>query len=296
MALSPTILRVVERLELAIGIDGTPRSLTEAIETVLLTTFNLSAAGAAERAEDLSEPVARRLSEQVFQLDRRGLTSTLVVLGSQNDVVAGSSHILPGDDVIVTQVKKHRVYSHPLLSAMRSLTADDFELFGAKVLKELGAVNPRVTRQSGDQGIDFYGEISVGGLQGLPASFFRLAHDARFYFAGQAKHYPDSNIGPGILRELVGAVSLARTKTYSDKTIDLFEGTTIKPFSPMLALLFTTGGLSSGAVELAEAAGVIARSGAQLALFLADRGVGMEDNGMGLSFSPAAFAAWLQSG
>ena len=291
----PTILRIVEQLEVAVGVDGVPRLLVRAIEAALQSSFGLSAATAAERADDLAPQIARRVNDQAARYDRDGLTSVLIILGSQNDVVAGSSHVLPGDNAEVVRVKQHRVHSTPLLSAIKLLTADQFETFGAKVLAELGAVNAKVTRQSGDQGIDFYGEISVGSLQNLPSSFFRLAHDAKFYFAGQAKHYPERSIGPDVLRELVGAVSLARTKTYSSQTLDLFENVDVRPFSPMLAMLFTTGSLSSGTVELARAAGVIARSGSQLALFLADRGVGMENVGGVATFSKAAFERWLLS-
>ena len=99
-----------------------------------------------------------------------------------------------------------------------------------------------------------------------------------------------------VVRELIGAVALARTKTYSQDSLELFEGVAIKPFSPLLALLFTTGGLSSGAVSLANSAGVIARNGAQLAVFLADRGVGMRDVENQLVFDASAFAEWLWAG
>ena len=288
-----TPLQIIEQLDAAIGIDGTPRQLIIAVEDTLISVFGVSAGDAAEHAERFSPVIARKLAERVVQLEREGLLSTLVVVGMQNDIVAGACHIFPSDDAATVTAKKHRVHSTPLLEAIKGLSADEFERFGACVLKELGAIRPIVTRQSGDQGIDFYGEISVGSLQGLPGAFFRLAHETRFYFAGQAKHYPTRNIGPDVLRELIGAVALARTKTYSQDSLELFEGAAIKPFSPLLALLFTTGGLSSGAVSLANAAGVIARSGAQLAVFLADRGVGMRHIENQLVFDATAFADWL---
>jgi hypothetical protein len=45
---------------------------------------------------------------------------------------------------------------------------------------------------------------------------------------------------------------------------------------------------------LAEAAGIIARSGEQLAVFLADKGIGMEKSKAGIVvFSSAKFMEWL---
>lgn len=44
---------------------------------------------------------------------------------------------------------------------------------------------------------------------------------------------------------------------------------------------------------VAAAAGIIARSGEQLAVFLAEKGVGMRDDGSGPVFDNAAFTEWL---
>jgi hypothetical protein len=52
------------------------------------------------------------------------------------------------------------------------------------------------------------------------------------------------SIGPNTVRELVGAVSLARTKIYSAARIDLFEELGLRSLSPLLPLLFTTGTLN----------------------------------------------------
>jgi restriction endonuclease Mrr len=60
-----------------------------------------------------------------------------------------------------------------------------------------------------------------------------------------------------------------------------------------LALLFTTGTVSSGATALAENAGIIIRGGEQLAVFLADRGVGVSEQGGVKSFDSAKFSLWL---
>jgi hypothetical protein len=121
----------------------------------------------------------------------------------------------------------------------------------------------------------------------------QLAHGVELRFAGPAKHYPNAAIGPDFIRELVGAIALARYKVYSSNH-DLFEDLQLRAFNPLLAMIFTTGRLTSGARQLAERAGIIARSGEQLAVFLADRGVGMRVDARGdTCFDRHAFRCWL---
>jgi hypothetical protein len=178
---------------------------------------------------------------------------------------------------------------------MRALTFSEFETFGKRVLSELGAAFSHVTPHGNDQGIDFFGHFSLGQIQELPAPFFSLAHDVRLLFAGQAKHYPTSALGTAVVRELVGAVALARTKTFSQDGVDIFAELEIRPFSPVVALLFTTGQITTGAYRLAASAGVVAKSGSQLATFLADRGVGMLQEEGSAKFDPERFEDWLRA-
>jgi hypothetical protein len=284
---------IVERLELVIGVDGQPQRLRNVIEEQLIQHFRLPAIQAAEKAETFENAVSRLILRRYDQGVAEGIISPLTLLGSSQDVVAGSCKALPGDPPAVAQAKANRLQSKPLLSAMQGLSFRDFELFGARVLAELGAQKVKVTPHAGDQGIDFFGVLNLGRLQQAPPAFFQLAHDVEIRFAGQAKHYPQRSIGPNIIRELVGAVSLARTKTFSADRIDLFEELNLRPLSPLLSLLFTTGTLASGAIHLAREAGIVARSGVQLAVFLADRGVGMVPSAAGALFDVNAFTEWL---
>lgn len=118
-------------------------------------------------------------------------------------------------------------------------------------------------------------------------------HETRVILVGQAKHYPKTTIGPATVRELVGALSLARTYTYSKDNLDLLNDVRLRPFSPVLALLFSTGDFTKGARNLANRAGLIAFSGRQLAVFLADRGVGLKKDQSGHKFDAATFSDWL---
>jgi hypothetical protein len=289
-----TPIRIVNRLEAVIGINGTPRRLTAAIECELTAHFGLSSIRASEEAERICPSVARIIADRALESESAGLSAKLVILGTTFDVVAGFCHVLPTDDSGVAAAKRHRTQINELLAAIRGLSFNEFEKFGARVLQEIGASNSHVTPHQGDQGIDFYGSLSLGRFQAIQPPFLRLAHDVVLLFAGQAKHYPNRSIGPEIVRELVGAVSLARTKTFSKSDVDIFDGLALRPHSPLLTLLFTTGEISRGAAHLAESVGVIARSGEQLAVFLADKGVGMQENENGnVVFSRVKFDEWL---
>jgi hypothetical protein len=284
---------IVDQLERAIGLDGGPQRLRTAIEEQLIQHFQLPAIQAAEKAEAFERYAAQLISRRWEQCAADGTIAPLILIGSSQDVVSGSCKAFPGDSPAVAQAKANRLHAKPLLGAMQSLTFNAFERFGARVLAELGAQNVRVTPHAGDQGIDFFGVLNLGQLQQAPSPFFQLAHDVEIRFAGQAKHYPQRAIGPNTIRELVGAVSLARTKTYSAERIDLFEELGLRPLSPLLSLLFTTGPLTIGATHLAREAGIIARSGIQLAVFLADRGIGMLPGAAGAHFDENTFKEWL---
>lgn len=287
-------LLVAERLEVVIGLDGPPHRLRNIIERELTAHFLLPAIQAAEKAEQIEGAVAAQILQRQLKAEALGILSRIVLVGSSEHYIAGCCFVQPTDPAVVAKAKVHRLGANPLLAKIQALTFKDFELFGSKVLGQLGAQKIYVTRQSNDQGIDFYGILNLGQFQPAPTPFFRLAHDLEVRFAGQAKHYPINPVGTSVVRELTGAISLARFKTFSDDK-DLFENLSLKPLSPLIPIILTTGRFTSGAIELAGKAGMIARSGEQLAVFLADCGVGMKTTTAGATFCEAIFDDWLHS-
>lgn len=281
-----------QRLEQVIGVAGRPRRLREAIETEICEHWALPPIQAAEKAEQMEEAVRKLVISSGQQSDRTGCLSVLSLSSLSELVVQGSCFVEPTDSREIAGAKRRRLHIEPLLDQIRSLTFQQFEVFGAGVLRELGAKIVRVTPHSDDQGIDFYGLLSLGQNLDLPEPFGKLAHDVTLRFAGQAKHYPNNPIGPALMRELIGSIALARYKVFTtDK--DLFDDLQLLPFNPLVSLFFTTGRFTRGALELADKAGVIARSGEQLAVFLADCGVGIEKTGGTSHFSRDEFLEWL---
>lgn len=290
-----TASEIVANLEQVLGLTGAPRRIKAIIEEQLIIAFNYLPPEAAELADRRAVSVTRMIAErQQASLDS-GTIYTLALVGTSLDAVAGSCCPLPSDGPEIVRLKNQRIVAGEILQAMRDLDFNQFETFGARVLKELGTTNTQVTRQSNDQGIDFYGELSLGSFTTVPAPFLKLAHDVRFALVGQAKHYPTRSLGPDIVRELVGAMTLARTKTFSRQGLNALDKIALKPFSPVLALLFTTGDFTSGASHLALEAGIIARNGMQLAVFLADKGVGIVDDGNRRVFRIGEFEQWLSA-
>jgi hypothetical protein len=281
---------VLTKLEIVIGVTGSPRRLRSAIESVLQDSFNLPALQAVEEAELLEGPIRDLIAEE----EEITPSPLLTLVSSAEHIVAGYCYPDPFDSADVAAAKRSRLNIDPLLQEIRNLTFQEFELFGACVLKELGAKLTKVTPHSNDQGIDFYGVLSLGQNSFLSPPFGQLAHDVRLRFAGQAKHYPTIPIGPEMIRNLVGAISLARHKVFTTDD-EIFDELELLPFNPLVAMFFTTGRFTSGALDLAAKSGVIAKSGEELAVFLADKSVGMYDDKGTVKFDKTRFRNWLSS-
>jgi len=283
---------LVTALERRLGVTAGPRQLRDAIELELLE-YGLDPASAAEQVDILRGKVLTEINRRRALREETGEISILHIRGAADEVVHGSCFVFSDDNEQIKIAKLNRVFADEIHSYVRSLTFSQFEQFGRAVLRELGSKNATVTAHAGDQGIDFYGDISIGSITGADPAILRLMHETKVILVGQAKHYPASAIGPGVVRELVGALSLSRTYTYSRDNLDLLNDVKLRPFSPVLALLFSTGRFTKGARHLAQRAGLIAFSGWQLAVFLADRGVGLVGEGVHTRFDARAFDAWL---
>lgn len=286
---------VVNAIEVSLGLQGPPRQLRDAIEAELLNKFLASAAQAAEQSDRLLQRVTVEIDQRRAEKEAMGEIAVLNLRGSSGEIVCGSSYVFGDDPDAIKVAKLNRVFASEIRDAIRKLTFQEFELFGKCVLRELGANVSRITPHAGDQGIDFYGELTVGALLNANPAILRLMHDTKVFVVGQAKNYPESSIGPSVVRELVGALSLSRTGTFSRGEFDLLDGIMLCPFSPLLAMLFTTGDFTKGARTLAKRAGLITFSGWQLAVFLADRGVGVVSDDGNTRFEPGVFRVWLLS-
>lgn len=283
---------IVDALERRISVIGSPSQLRDAIEQQMLIN-GYSAASAAELCDRNTKKVAAEIRRRLEERHDRGEIATLHLRGIDDEIVHGSSFIFSDDTAAIKIIKLNRACAQRIYEYIRKLTFSQFEVFGRSVLRELGCRTAKITPHAGDQGIDFYGDLSIGGIIGADPAILKLMHETIVVIVGQAKHYPNVPIGPSVVRELVGSLSLSKTYTYSRDSIDLLDGVELRPFSPLMALLFTTGDFTKGARTLAKRAGLIAFSGLQLSVFLADKGIGLESDGDDVVFKEDLFKLWL---
>lgn len=284
---------VVNLIEISVGVAGPPRQLRDSIEKVLLES-GMGVAAAAESVDRLKEKVTREIILRGKARNEMGEIAIIHLRGSDLEIVHGSSFVFNDDKDEIKQSKINRISVAQIQQHIQALTFGQFETFGRAILREIGCKTAKVTPHAGDQGIDFYGDLTVGGLIGADPAILKLMHETRVVLVGQAKHYPKTSIGPSVVRELVGALSLSRTHTFSKLDLDLLADVHLRPFSPIVAMLFTTGDFTKGARILARQAGLIAFSCWQLAVFLADRGIGLVDGLNGREFKPEVFDSWLE--
>jgi hypothetical protein len=174
---------------------------------------------------------------------------------------------------------------------LRGLTPDQFELICVRLLSLLGVPTPVLTPYRGDQGIDFFGRMSIGDLTSHGPLFPVFETDLVLWLVGQAKHYPDSKISTPDIRALAGSAFLARVRAFPRE--GALPQLNVRACDPIIMLFFTTGQISSDGWSLCRRAGIAAMDGEMLAAFLADKQVGIEGEGESQSFCLNVFAEWL---
>lgn len=180
------------------------------------------------------------------------------------------------------------------LETLRHITPNQFEAFGRRLLRFLRAEEAYVTPQSGDEGVDFYGWLSLPETLITVTDFPSFRSEFSVFVLGQAKHYDQSRpISTSYIRELVGATALFRHDQLSPWQ-SRHQVPSIKLMSPILPLIITTGRVSQDARDLAKKSGVVTKDGPQIVEFLCLEGVGIREDAEGTtSFDAADFLTWL---
>lgn len=120
----------------------------------------------------------------------------------------------PADSPDVRAAKKSQARLNNCVALLATLTPRQFECLGKAVLELLGVERPTVTRKSAGEGIDFFGLLRLEALAGLPDRFPGIGRQLTIWLIGQAKHYQESIVSTAAIRELVGAIYLARGKAF----------------------------------------------------------------------------------
>jgi hypothetical protein len=141
---------------------------------------------------------------------------------------------------------------------------------------------------SNDQGIDFFGQLSLGGRLDNASVLPSVDRKLKVWMVGQAKHYQKTQVATPDLRELVGSIQLAKAKAFADGGVAL-QGLDMKVCDPVFYLFFTTGTISRDGYVLLKESGMNYMNGSQVATFLADNGIGMIEG----RFDDVSARAWI---
>ena len=261
---------------------------------MIITNIGLSegwfsdASIAREKAEQWESAYLTILRRELSSANRQSRPTRFVFNSSSNDMIQGACFIEPIDTPDIMAAKQSRLNYLLQLGWLRDLDPTDFEFACRGILRLMGASDARVTRQSGDQGIDFFGKLNLQGRLERVYALGSIDRNLSIWLVGQAKRYKSVQVATPDLRELVGSVQLARTSTYAGTGSGL-DDLKIRPCDPVFYLFFTTGSISRDGWELLDKTGVIALDGEMVAAFLADNDVAAIDG----KFSEAEFSLWI---
>ena len=153
----------------------------------------------------------------------------------------------------------------------------------------MGVEKPKLTPQTRDEGIDFYGRLSLETLLRGDRVFPGMERQFAVWLIGQAKHFQAEPVSTLNIRELVGAITLARTRAYSTKPETRYADLKLRACDPVFAIFITTAEFSNDALALMEKAGIIGMDGEMVAAFLSERSIGIEND----AFSQNLFMDWI---
>ena len=139
------------------------------------------------------------------------------------DFIQGACFIAKTDHPDIVDEKKNRRRSTSYFDSFVKLTDTEFEYLCGRILYLLKVEKPFVSKVSSDQGIDFFGRVPYGSII-KPTSLVSGAEiQLKIWLVGQAKNYRKSQVSTKEIRELVGSVSLAKSKTYAGSIDPLTE-------------------------------------------------------------------------
>lgn len=283
---------ILKLLDAYIAIDAPPIRVRDLIADIFLKEKWMSnPADAAAEGEKLEAKVITKV-EALMLPNRFGKTARFVMNSVSEDMIQGQAFIEPHDSQSVQDHKRRLGRTDLYVTAFQSIGDGQFERLCAGLLKELGVETPRITPSSRDEGIDFFGHLSLG-------KFFRpnlieipgAEHQFSAWMIGQAKNYGDMQVSTLNIRELVGSAELARSRTFSTRRELRYSDLKVRACDAVYCLFFTTGNISRDAWGLLEASGVIGMDGRMVAQFLAEREVGLLNS----VFDNQTFINWVDS-
>lgn len=287
----PALVANIIREELTL--DCKPTKLNLVIEQIIQNHF--VGVDPIEKASEWEAAVRAKLLTSIRITEERGAQPQIAFNSSSSYMIQGACFIEGTDSDEIVAQKERRLRWTDYYKTLQELSPSEFELLCKQVLRLIGARNVRLTKETRDEGIDFYGQLSVVDLI-VPSSVLRFKPFEsllEIWLVGQAKHYKSIKVATPDLRELVGSVSLASARAFADLDPEKYPDLQIRLADPVFMLFFTTGRISVDGWQLIKKTGIIAMDGEMLATFLADHSVAITFDGDIRQFSQEAFFEWL---
>ena len=288
--MKPGPSRIAEIILTELPLDAPPEALEDIIQRIVTRRRDWGVLPE-EGAVLWGQKVEKRLADHWIKSITQGKQPRFAFNSVSEYNIQGSCFIEPCDPPQVKEQKRRRLRWKEYYEYLRGLSPYLFETACGRLLKLLGVPKPILTPYRADQGIDFFGRMSIGDITGHGALFPVFETDLVFWLVGQAKHYPDAKISTPDLRGLAGAAFLGRARAFPKEGV--LPQLKIRACDPIIMLFFTTGQISSDGWSLCRAAGIAAMDGEMVATFLADKQVGVEEEPQNQRFSSRAFAEWL---
>lgn len=283
---------IMEVIDKYISIDSSPMRVRELIADVYIGEHWMSSRNdALAEGEKFERKVIKKIESQM-QSDVFGRLSRFVMNSASKQMVQGVAYIEPHDSQSLQDHKNKLKHADHYYLAFQTLDDKQFERLCAGILKEIGVDDPRITPTTRDEGIDFFGKLSLE--QYFRPNFLDIpGAEKQFsvWMIGQAKHFGKLDVSTLNIRELVGSAALARSRAYSTRRELRYLDLTVRACDAVYCLFFTTGLMSRDSWKLLDASGVIGMDGKMVAQFLAERAIALTNG----KFDPAKFQSWIKN-
>lgn len=265
-----------------------PVEVRELCHKILMDVFD-DPDEALERATSAEHKVVRHLTSIVEKASDEAVAVRFSINESSSYFIHGSCFPLPNDRPEVIEAKKRRAHAWSYASQIARLNPTEFEGLCCGLLSLIGVESPSMTRRSGDEGVDFFGRIALSAPTLTPIISPNLATKMHGWIIGQAKHYKKTVAGTPELRDLFGAIELAKARVTNPLGTESDQDQ-VRIADPILYLFVTSGRISSRARSLLSSSGVYGVDGEMLSTFLSDHAVGVDANGQ---FDSRIFKGWI---
>ncbi|WP_168916538.1 restriction endonuclease [Microcella flavibacter] len=284
-------LAVAEHIAATISLAEPPTRVVDLIAGVMIIEHSFTPDEAAEFAEQRLDGVKRGLESILDVATPSGTFARFAFNSSSDEHLQGSCFVPPEEEgTPIADAKRRRLDFDEYGAFLRGLNWRQFEACCRGILALLGCKDPRLTASANDQGIDFFGRLSLEGRLDISSHLPSPDRRLEVWMVGQAKHYSKTRVSTPDLRELVGSVELARTGAVADDGRAL-QGFEPRVCDPVFYLFLTTGSISADGLRLLAASGVVGLDTGHIATLLTDAGIGLRDG----DFDATAALAWVDS-